>query len=160
MLSPKWHGRGLRRSFTPHVFEVLKEAGVGSLIGFAYGFSSETELTDFLPSNGSSRWSRGGAMVEMGTSGCEKRNTSAKRVFDGPGSQGSIVASSRDKQFAHCPCFHVTLSLDGCLSWASGAIAEQATRHRGCSRPTSTRDVPSSLTLATQSCACAWTWRK
>ena len=36
--------------------------------------------------------------------------------------------------------FHATLLFDGCLSWASGAIAEQATRHRGFSRPTSTRD--------------------
>ena len=42
----------LEEEFTLHVYEVLTDAGVVSLIDFAYGFSSELELTDFLLSKG------------------------------------------------------------------------------------------------------------
>ena len=38
----------LEEEFTLHMFEVLKDAGVVSFIDVAYGFSSGTELTDFL----------------------------------------------------------------------------------------------------------------
>ena len=42
----------LQQDFTPHVFGELRGAGVVSLIDFAYGFSSEIELPDFLLCNG------------------------------------------------------------------------------------------------------------
>ena len=40
-------------------------------------------------------------MVEVGTSRCEERIESAKQVSGRAGSQGGIVASSRDRRFAH-----------------------------------------------------------
>ena len=82
-------------------------------------------------------------MVEVGTSGCEERITSAKRVAGGPGSHGGIVASSRDKTVCTLSMFpHDPLILTSVCRGRLGQLRTQATGHCGCFRPTSTRNDP------------------
>ena len=86
----------LEEEFTLHVFEVLKDARVVSLIDFAYGFSSEIKLTDFLlceeavANQEVGPWWRLARLVAKN----ESRVQSESLVV------GGIVASSRNRRFA------------------------------------------------------------
>ena len=133
----------LEEEFTLQVFVVLKDAGVVSLIDFAYGFSSETDLTNFLLCKGVvagqevGPWWRWARLVARNQSRVQSESLVA--LVRRAASWRPVATDG----LRPGPCFHETLPSNECLSWVSGATATQATDHRGCSRPTSIRNDPS-----------------